>query len=241
MFSYYLRLALASIRRTPVLSGLMVLALGLGIGAIMTTFTVYYLMSGDPIPHKSDVLFAVQLDNWDPNDDPTDSAQDVQPQLTYGDGNTLMQADSPALRQVHMYATGAIGVPEDETPPFDESVRATWHTFFVMFDVPFLYGQPWTLDDDDSRASVAIARALAGRPRFLLADEPTGNLDSEMATSVMNLLKSINDEGTTIVMVTHDPDLARQASRNIHILDGRASDITPDSVPNVTPLEAARV
>ena len=88
---------------------------------------------------------------------------------------------------------------------------------------------------------VAIARALAGRPRFLLADEPTGNLDSEMATSVMNLLKSINDEGTTIVMVTHDPDLARQASRNIHILDGRASDITPDGVPNVTPLEAARV
>ena len=88
---------------------------------------------------------------------------------------------------------------------------------------------------------VAIARALAGRPRFLLADEPTGNLDSEMAASVMDLLKSINDEGTTIVMVTHDPELAHQASRNIHILDGRASDITPDSVPNVTPLEAARV
>ena len=88
---------------------------------------------------------------------------------------------------------------------------------------------------------VAIARARAGRPRFLLADEPTGNLDSEMAASVMNLLKSISDDGTTIVMVTHDPDLAHQASRNIHILDGRASDITPDDVPNVTPLEAARV
>ena len=88
---------------------------------------------------------------------------------------------------------------------------------------------------------VAIARALAGKPRFLLADEPTGNLDSEMAASVMDLLKSINDEGTTIVMVTHDPDLAHQASRNIHSLDGRASDTTPDGVPNVTPLEAARV
>ena len=50
MFSYYVRLALTSIRRTPVLSALMVLALGLGIGAFMTTFTVYYLMSGDPIP-----------------------------------------------------------------------------------------------------------------------------------------------------------------------------------------------
>ena len=88
---------------------------------------------------------------------------------------------------------------------------------------------------------VAIARALAGQPRFLLADEPTGNLDSEMAASVMGLLRSINDEGTTIVMVTHDPDLAHQASRNIHILDGRASDITPAAMPNVTPLEAARV
>jgi putative ABC transport system ATP-binding protein len=88
---------------------------------------------------------------------------------------------------------------------------------------------------------VAIARALAGQPRFLLADEPTGNLDSEMAASVMGLLRSINDEGTTIVMVTHDPDLAHQASRNIHILDGRASDITPAGIPNVTPLEVARV
>ena len=88
---------------------------------------------------------------------------------------------------------------------------------------------------------VAIARALAGRPRFLLADEPTGNLDSEMAGSVMDLLKAINEEGTTIVMVTHDPDLARQASRNIHILDGRASDITLTNASNVMPLEAARV
>ena len=92
MFSYYLRLALASLRRTPVLSALMVLALGLGIGAFMTTFTVYYLMSGDPIPHKSDVLFAVQLDNWDPNDDPTESAKDVQPQLTYRDFVALEQS-----------------------------------------------------------------------------------------------------------------------------------------------------
>jgi putative ABC transport system ATP-binding protein len=83
---------------------------------------------------------------------------------------------------------------------------------------------------------VAIARALAGKPRFLLADEPTGNLDSEMASVVMNLLESINDEGTTIVMVTHDPDLAHRASRNIHILDGRASDLGSTRPANVTPL-----
>jgi putative ABC transport system ATP-binding protein len=91
---------------------------------------------------------------------------------------------------------------------------------------------------------VAIARALAGKPRFLLADEPTGNLDSEMAGVVMKLLESINDEGTTIVMVTHDPDLARRARRNIHILDGRASDVLTAKSPNVTSIqdrEAARV
>ena len=71
---------------------------------------------------------------------------------------------------------------------------------------------------------VAIARALAGSPRFLLADEPTGNLDSQMAKSVMALLQEINQQGTTIVMVTHDPELAVQTSRNVFVRDGRISE-----------------
>ena len=70
---------------------------------------------------------------------------------------------------------------------------------------------------------VAIARALAGKPRFLLADEPTGNLDSHMALGVMELISEINRNGTTIIMVTHDAELAKMASRNVHILDGRVS------------------
>jgi putative ABC transport system ATP-binding protein len=72
---------------------------------------------------------------------------------------------------------------------------------------------------------VAIARALAGSPPLLLADEPTGNLDSQMARSVMELLEQINAKGTTIIMVTHDPELAMRAQRNVHIIDGRASDL----------------
>lgn len=72
---------------------------------------------------------------------------------------------------------------------------------------------------------VAIARAIAGQPRFLLADEPTGNLDSLMARQVMELLEDINEKGTTIIMVTHDPQLAKRASRNIHILDGKVNDV----------------
>jgi len=75
---------------------------------------------------------------------------------------------------------------------------------------------------------VAIARALAGDPRFLLADEPTGNLDSEMAESVMQLLESINNDGTTIIMVTHEPNLADRAKRNISVRDGQIESTEPN-------------
>jgi putative ABC transport system ATP-binding protein len=74
---------------------------------------------------------------------------------------------------------------------------------------------------------VAIARALAGDPRFLLADEPTGNLDSLMARQVVDLLEDINRRGTTIVMVTHDAELARRAHRNVHVMDGQVTDLQP--------------
>jgi putative ABC transport system ATP-binding protein len=72
---------------------------------------------------------------------------------------------------------------------------------------------------------VAVARALAGKPKVLLADEPTGNLDSQMARSVLELLEEINAGGTTILMVTHDPELAARAQRNVHIIDGQVSDL----------------
>lgn len=71
---------------------------------------------------------------------------------------------------------------------------------------------------------VAIARALAGSPRLLMADEPTGNLDSLMARGVMELLEEVNRQGTTIVMVTHDPELAARAHRNVHVIDGQVTD-----------------
>jgi putative ABC transport system ATP-binding protein len=72
---------------------------------------------------------------------------------------------------------------------------------------------------------VAIARALATDPRFLLADEPTGNLDSEMARGVMSLLEEINQQGTTIIMVTHDATLAKRARRQVQVKDGRVSEL----------------
>jgi putative ABC transport system ATP-binding protein len=67
---------------------------------------------------------------------------------------------------------------------------------------------------------VAICRAVVSNPRLILADEPTGNLDSVNGEQVMNLLKQLNDEGTTIVMVTHSPSDAEKAHRIIHLFDG---------------------
>ena len=95
---------------------------------------------------------------------------------------------------------------------------------------------------------VAIARAIAGEPKLLLADEPTGNLDTVMAMQVMELLEEIHARGTTIVMVTHDPELAARAERNIQLLDGcvQAPDLPgiEDEIPDLhqhgsLPLSAA--
>jgi putative ABC transport system ATP-binding protein len=72
---------------------------------------------------------------------------------------------------------------------------------------------------------VAIARAIAGEPKLLLADEPTGNLDSQMAREVMLLLEELNAQGTVVVLVTHDPEIAARAQRNVHIVDGIVADV----------------
>ena len=68
---------------------------------------------------------------------------------------------------------------------------------------------------------VAIARAIVGRPQVLLADEPTGNLDSKMGEEVMDILLKLNGEGTTVVMVTHDEREARRTSRIVRVFDGQ--------------------
>src|SRR3989475_1775467 len=71
---------------------------------------------------------------------------------------------------------------------------------------------------------VAVARALAGKPAILLADEPTGNLDSRNGEAVMNLLKELHDGGATICMVTHDERFAKHADRTVHLFDGRVAE-----------------
>ena len=83
------------------------------------------------------------------------------------------------------------------------------------------------------------SRAHSQAPADLLADEPTGNLDTQMARSVMELLEEINARGTTILMVTHDPELAVRAQRNVHIIDGQVSDLVRKMPSLVEPQRAA--
>ncbi len=73
---------------------------------------------------------------------------------------------------------------------------------------------------------VAVARALVTRPSLILADEPTGNLDSRTTREIMDMFHQIHEQGNTIVLITHDNDVAKQAPRSIHILDGQLTEVT---------------
>ncbi|HET6724564.1 MAG TPA: ABC transporter permease [Gammaproteobacteria bacterium] len=155
MFFYNLRLAWLSLRRNPVLSVLIIGAIGLGIGTAMTMFTVYHLMSADPIPQKSSRLYRVQLDNWNP-DKPYESPDHVPEQTTYRDSVALMK-EGPAPLSNAMFRSFTIAQPLDtDKPPYPVTVRVTYRNFFPMFDTPFEYGGPWGKADDAEAHQVVV-------------------------------------------------------------------------------------
>jgi putative ABC transport system permease protein len=159
MFSYYFSLALRSFRRGKVLTALMVLAIALGIGTSMTTLTVFYVLSGDPLPGKSERLYFPQLDaenmiGYSPGEEP-------QSQLTRYDGETLLAAGRADRQALMASGRVAVGSESSSLKPFYADTRYTSADFFPMFDVPFRFGRGWGAADDDSRARVAvISRSL---------------------------------------------------------------------------------
>jgi putative ABC transport system permease protein len=165
MFRYNVRLALKSMRRNPIMTALMIAAIAVGIGVSMTTLTVYHLMSGDPIPDKSDVLFAVTMDSWDPLRPFDDDYPERAPhQLTFGDAERLL-ALAEGRRRSAMFESGLIIEPLiDGELPFESGARVATADFFAMFDVPFLYGGPWDRSADAAAEPVVVlSRSLNER------------------------------------------------------------------------------
>ncbi|ASK90891.1 ABC transporter permease [Xanthomonas campestris pv. trichodesmae] len=162
MFGYYFTLAVRSFRRNKVLTALMVLAIALGIGASMTTLTVFYILSGDPLPGKSAVLFHPQLDARSLGYQDEDALD----QLTRFDAEALLR-EKRGDRQVMMTA-GTVPLEPDNTAlrPMMLDARYTSVDFFPMFDVPFLYGGPWTANDDGSRARVVVISEALNKKLF---------------------------------------------------------------------------
>ena len=163
MFSYYLNLALRSLRRNPALTALMIVAIGVGIGASMTTLTVFRAMAADPIADHATQFFAPQIDAWGlgPNGPNPDHLSDL---LTYIDATALMRAHAGGRRTVLYKTKFAVRPPQSQLPPFRAGARAAYADFFRMFDVPFRYGGPWSSADDQGHIPVAvISRELNDR------------------------------------------------------------------------------
>lgn len=155
MFRYYLKLGLLSIRANPALSALMIMAIAIGIGACMSIVTVRHVMSDNPVAHKNDVLFHVQLDNWNP-DDPYEEPNEPPEQVTYLDATALHQAGR-AFRQTISFKSDRVVQPDDDDArPFQKVVRATTADFFAMFDVPFEFGSGWDAAADQTEERVAV-------------------------------------------------------------------------------------
>jgi putative ABC transport system permease protein len=164
MFSYYIDLGLRSLRRNAVLTILLVTAIAVGIGASMTTLTVFRAMSGDPIPRKSARLFVPQIDSRGPGAGAEPTDDHLADRLTYIDAMALMKAHA-AKRQTAIYASALALRPADpKEKPFRAHVRLIYADFFPMFDVPFLYGHPWSASQDENHEPViVITRSLNDR------------------------------------------------------------------------------
>ncbi len=164
MYGYYFSLALRSFKRNKVLTALMVVAIALGIGASMTTLTVFHVLSGDPIPQKSGKLFYPRLDpatktGYQPGQEP-------EFQMTRFDAEALLRKKR-GDRQALMTAGGvAIEPGRNGLNPFVANARYTTADFFPMFDAPFAYGRGWTAEDDQARARVVVISAELNEKLF---------------------------------------------------------------------------
>jgi putative ABC transport system permease protein len=155
MLLYHVRIALKSLRRSLGLSAVIVGGIALGIGVASLFSTIRHSMAKDPIPGKSDVLYYVRLDNWDPAR-PHPNADGIPPQLAYRDAMELMKSDIPA-RQTAMFKAQLYVFPDARVArPKRTLIRLCYADFFPMFEVPFKYGSGWDRKADEGPEAVVV-------------------------------------------------------------------------------------
>jgi putative ABC transport system permease protein len=157
MFGYYLQLAVRNLKRNPGLTVLMIGAVALGIAVCVMTLTMYRAMSGNPIWWKNDVLYAVTMDFWDPNEDYFDAKPGLAPwQLTYRDAMAVWESDIPKHTVIMHKAIGVVSVDDPSMRPERVLTRVTSTDFFAAFDVPFQYGASWSDAADHAPEPVLV-------------------------------------------------------------------------------------
>ena len=168
MFSYHLRLALKSLRRTPGVALLMIGAIGLGVGVCVTTLTVWMLMSTNPLEHKNDIIYAVTLDSWDPLNPMYPNSPHLPPnQVTYRDAAAMFESDIPSRKVMSRKGSFVLDPAGTQgLKPFAIVARLTTSDFFPMFDVPMLYGAAWTASQDEEAAPVVVISKELNRKVF---------------------------------------------------------------------------
>ncbi|MSR62962.1 MAG: FtsX-like permease family protein [Planctomycetes bacterium] len=167
MFAFHLKLALASIRRTPWTTLLAVLTIGLGVGAATSMTGIYHIFSGDPLPQKSAVIFNVRIDTWDPDSQFFGVDEGDPPKaVTYQDMTGLMKSDIP-LHQTGV-ADGRLYVfPDDGKNETYQTVVQLCHAeFFPMFDVPLRLGSGWTREMERRQDAVCVISQPANDKLF---------------------------------------------------------------------------
>jgi putative ABC transport system permease protein len=157
MFGYYLELAFRNLKRNPGLTALMIGAVALGIAVCVMTLTMYRAMSSNPIWWKNDVLYAVTMDFWDPQEPAWDDKPELPPtQLTYRDAMAVYASDIPERKVIMHKAVGIVSVDGQGMLPERVTTRVTTKDFFAMFDVPFQYGGTWTDGADTGPEPVMV-------------------------------------------------------------------------------------
>ncbi|TMO84965.1 ABC transporter permease [Pseudoalteromonas spongiae] len=165
MLSHYIDLSWRSFKRTPLVSFLMVLAIAIGIGVTMTSLSVYHMMSMDPIPNKSNKLFAVQLQIMD-EVETWFSSDDLPYQLTYKDTTNLLNADLPYKRAAMMKTGFSVHLNSDKVKPFLETTRAFSRDAFEMFNLSFIHGGVWSIEQEESAAPVVVISQSMSKKLF---------------------------------------------------------------------------